>query len=232
MLQRFRHLGQTARNHWRFVAFFSVGFLFLYYGTQLLAMVIKFGQFPNYMKGYDWLSNVRVIIESTPSWRDTLAIIKAEWLLELGYMNYDFGFGIAQWSLYIAPVKALAVMLLGAMLALLWVLLRRPAQVCETRKTPCAIAGGVGAAMASLSLLSLSWVVCCATPSWVVGLAILGLSASTSLMLEPAGIWLNSFGFFSLALVLFVAATPLKPLPKKSTAKSTAVPISPREQTI
>lgn len=182
----------------------GVGFTVFYYAILLLLMMIKFGQLPNYFTFYDWPGNVMRIIESTPSIIDILMIIKAEWLMEVGFMNYEFGMGIAEWSLFVSPAKALATLLLGATLTLLLIMVRSTS-VCTPAKKSTAIAGGIGAAFASVSLMSLSWVVCCATPTWIVGLAILGLGVSTSIWLEPAGIYLNLIGFS----MLFVAVLML-----------------------
>jgi hypothetical protein len=60
----------------------------------------------------------------------------------------------------------------------------------------------------ALTSITMSWVVCCATPTWVVGLAIMGLGVSTSLWLEPLGTWLSYAGFAALLVGVFVAAGP------------------------
>jgi hypothetical protein len=52
----------------------------------------------------------------------------------------------------------------------------------------------------------MSWVVCCATPTWVVGLAIMGLGVSTSLSIEPVGFWLNALGFILMIIALFMVS--------------------------
>ena len=52
-----------------------------------------------------------------------------------------------------------------------------------------------GAAMVGLSSATLSWVVCCATPTWVVSLAMMGMSASLALWLEPVGDLITIAGF-------------------------------------
>lgn len=194
MLTSWRSIGKSVRDKWPLLLLTGIGFTLIYYAILLLLMMIKFGQLPNYFTLYDWPENVMRIIESTPSIVDMLMIIKAEWLVEVGYMNYEFGMGIAEWSLFVSPAKALATLLLGATLALLLITVRS-AQVCASTKRSSTIAGGIGAAFVSISLMSLSWVVCCATPTWIVGLAILGLGVSTSIWLEPAGIYLNLVGF-------------------------------------
>jgi hypothetical protein len=52
----------------------------------------------------------------------------------------------------------------------------------------------------------MSWVVCCATPTWVVGLAMLGLGVSTSLSIEPVGFWFNAFGFILMVVALYMVS--------------------------
>ncbi|HSX84886.1 MAG TPA: hypothetical protein VLE50_05740 [Cellvibrio sp.] len=211
---RYRDIYQTVNDHWLFLLATSVGFTLFYYAGLLLLMMLKFREFPNYFTVYDWTENVAHIVKSTPSVADTIMIIKAEWLLEIGYMNYEFGLGIAEWSLYISPAKAIAVMLLGMLLALL-LMLARSVAACTSAKKSTVFVGGIGALLASLSLMSLSWVVCCATPTWIVGLAILGLGVSTSLWLEPAGIWLNLIGFMALSLAIVTLART-SPQPRES----------------
>lgn len=212
MLNGWRNIYAIVRQEWLFLLGISVGFALCYYGVLLALMMIKFQQLPNYYTLYDWPQNVALIIDSTPSLSDMVMIIKAEWLLEVGFMNYEFGMGIAEWSLYVSPAKVLATLFLGALLALLFLLARRAA-VCAAKKKSGVLAGGIGAVLASLSLMSLSWVVCCATPTWIVGLAILGLSVSTSLWLEPAGVWLNLVGFSALAIAIFALARTSRPFP-------------------
>lgn len=180
-----------------------------YYVMLLGGLIARFQHLPNYAKGYDWLANVANIIASTPSIRDMLTIIVDEWVLEVGFMNYDFGRGIAEWSLFLAPAKIVVVMALGALLATHFVLLRAKNRVCSATISRAARAStGIGAACVALTSMTLSWVVCCATPTWVVGLTILGLGASTSLWLEPLGTWLSYVGFVALLLGVFIATSP------------------------
>ena len=46
-----------------------------------------------------------------------------------------------------------------------------------------------------LAVQRASWVVCCATPTWVVSLAMMGMSASLALWLEPLVIFITITGF-------------------------------------
>lgn len=183
-----------------------------YHLALMASLIAKFQHLPNYVKGYDWFSNVRTIIVSTPSIKDTLAIIADEWVLEIGFMNYDFGIGISEWSLFLAPAKMVVVMALGALLATHYTLLRAQPQACSAAMSRVSSAStGLGATCVALTSITMSWVVCCATPTWVVGLSIMGLGVSTSLWLEPLGIWLSYAGFATLLVGLFLAAGPVKP---------------------
>jgi len=186
----------------------------IYYTMLMASLVIRFGNLPNYITFYDWGRNVMRILESTPSLNDSISIIKDEWLLEIGYMNYDFGTGISEWSLFIVPVKVIIVTVLGALVATNFLLLRSPrvcpkdisiqASTLQTRASGTAT--GLGAALVATASVSLSWVVCCSTPTWVVGLSMLGLGASTALWLEPLGSWLNAAGFLILVSVCLILA--------------------------
>ena len=188
----------------------TLGGVSLYYSLLLISAMVRFGQLPNYINIYDWWGNVIRILQSTPSMHDSLSIIKDEWLLEVGYMNYDFGMGISEWSLFLVPIKVLGVAALGALVATNFLLLRRRKQ-CQPFSSSLAAgasgtATGLGAGLVSLTSISLSWVVCCSTPNWVVGLAMLGLGVSTSLWLEPLGTWINALGFILLLSACFWVA--------------------------
>jgi hypothetical protein len=60
---------------------------------------------------------------------------------------------------------------------------------------------------------TLTWVVCCATPSWIVGLAMLGMSSSLALWLEPFGKIINVLG---LILVVWIILLQLKSIAAKT----------------
>jgi hypothetical protein len=179
----------------------AVAFPLAFHATLLASLVVRFGDLPNYVTGYDWLRNVGRIIESTGSPRDALSIALDEWLLEVGYMNHDYGLGISEWSLALIPHKMLLVVLAGLLVALNVVLLAR-----RRDRGAGALATGVGAACAVTGSVTLFWVVCCATPTWSVGLAMLGIVGSTTaLLLDPFGTWIALAGF----LILLVAAIAL-----------------------
>ena len=175
----------------------TAGFVLIYYLFLLAMMVIRFDNLPNYVTFYDYIGNVFTILRETPDILDTLPIIRDEWLLEIGFMNYDYGHGISEWSLNIIPsyliLQCLAGMMVGAAIVL-WIDLgaAKFSPKCQIRD---ASAVGGGAFLVGFTSATLSWVVCCASSTWVVSLAMLGLSASTALWLEPAGLILSMTGF-------------------------------------
>lgn len=163
---------------------------------MLAALVVRFGDFPNYWTFYNWPENVIEIVRATPAVSDMVPIILDEWLLEVGFMNYDFGHGIAEWSMSVQPAKLVVVLFLGALLGTVLVLAKRDVAVCSrAASTGARTTAGLGAGMVAVTSLTMTWVVCCATPSWVVGLAMLGVGVSTALWLEWAGPWLSFAGF-------------------------------------
>ena len=180
----------------------------MYYVALMIALIVRFQRLPNYANLYDWIFSIQHIWQSTPSSIDALTIMKDEWLLEVGFMNYDFGFGISEWSLFIAPFKVLGIMVLSGVIATNYLLLRNAGHSCSSAKTRfVSLTTGFGATFVSLASITMSWVVCCSTPTWIVGLAIMGLGVSTSLWLEPVGIWVNIFGYGFLLVSLFLAAS-------------------------
>lgn len=186
----------------------AIAFSLLYYLILMMALVIRFENLPNYLNVYEWAFNMKRIWLSTPSWFDTLNIMKDEWLFEIGFMNYDYGTGISQWSLFIAPAKVLGVIFLGVLLSANYLLLRTHNRVCSKGALRGAgLATGLGGTFVSLASITMSWVVCCSTPTWVVGLAMMGLGVSTSLWLEPVGIWVNIIGYMLLLASIYVATS-------------------------
>lgn len=185
----------------------ACGMAFALFGQllQMILLVIRFGELPNYIINYDWIAGVITIVQSTPSFKDMLPIIFEEWWIEIGFMNYDYGNGISEWSLNVIPSRLVIMSLLGAMLATLILLRRKTA--CQTTDSPATLVGaGVGTMLIYATSVAMSWVVCCATPSWVVGLAMLGLSVSLSLALEDLGPTLLYSGFALLTLCIFLTS--------------------------
>ncbi len=178
------------------------GFVLIFHAVQLALLVVRFGHLPNYVTVFDWPHNIATIIRSTQSAQDMVSIILDEWILEFGYMNHDFGHGISEWSLVILPAKLLFVLVWAALLATDVVLICRAHRSCDA----AALAGGIaattaGALIAGVTSVTMTWVVCCATPSRVVGLTVLGGGVSTALAMQPIGAWL---AFSALAALLSV----------------------------
>jgi hypothetical protein len=180
-------------KRWRWLIIgFALGFPVVFYLLLLSIPVFRYGHLPNYVTAYDWITNVERIIRSTGSIRDMLPIILNEWLLEIGYMDMDYGHGIAEWSLSLVPHKIALVSLTGALIGLnLGLMLDRPEVGSTTQE--CLRSGssgaltGVGALIAGLTNATLFSIACCSTPSWVGSLSILGVETSSVFALEPYG---------------------------------------------
>lgn len=186
-----------------------VGLTALYHLGLLVALIVRFGEWPNYLTFYNWPANVARIFASTPSWADAVAIARDEWLLEVGYINHKFGLGISEWSMTLVPLKIAQVVLLGILVATISVLAARRACMCRglAQRGALALSAGTGALSVGLTATTTSWVVCCATPTWIVSLAMLGMSVSTAIWLEPIGPWLSLAGFaMLLGTVLLLSA--------------------------
>jgi hypothetical protein len=170
----------------------AIVFPFAFYLTLLAILVVRFGHLPNYVTPYDWFGNVLRIIASTGSVTDMVPIILDEWLLEIGYMNYDYGHGISEWSLSIIPHKFAILMVIGGLIGVNLALLADQNPV-GTMTQQCAkaarsgIIASIGTLCASVTSITLFSVVCCATPTWVASLAVLGVGTSTAFALEPYG---------------------------------------------
>ncbi|MCV3273299.1 hypothetical protein [Roseobacter sinensis] len=208
-----RTLWTDLRANWKTMVVHGLIFALVFQVFMMLALILRFQAFPNYVTFYDWIGNVSWIVQSTPAWSDILPIIWEEWLIEIGKMNYDYGTGISEWSLNVVPSRLLVLFALGAMVSLCLALLRRDS--CEAgASTTLRATTGFGALLVAMTNATMSWVVCCATPSWVVGLAMLGLGVSTSLALETMGPVLSGAGFGLLfALILVLAWRKCRPAP-------------------
>ena len=154
-----------------------------YYAALLGAMMLRFTVIPNYGHVYDAPSAYWTIWTSTPSTRDALRIMADEPLFELGYAMPEFG--IAEWSLTVTLPNLLRVSLVAGLLACfaLLVAASRRAGCPTSRRSAVAASGGAG--VLALCSASLTWVVCCATPSWIVALSILGVGLSVADAVEP-----------------------------------------------
>lgn len=205
---RLATVARVARERWRTVLLSALAVLVLTTLVQLVALVVRFGNLPNYATLYDFPGNVWRIVRSTPAISDMPPIIADEWLVEIGYMNYDYGLGISEWALTLVPAKMVVVLFTGALVGLLIALLSARRACSRTARVTASAAGGAGASLIAFTSLTMSWVVCCATPNWVVGLAMMGLGTATSLWLEPIGGWVTLAGFAFLAVAIARAAAP------------------------
>jgi hypothetical protein len=186
------------------IAAFAIGFPIVFYLALLAILVIQYGHLPNYMTRYDWIANVLRIIHGTRSISDMVSISMDEWLLEIGYMDYAYGHGIADWSLSIIPHKLAIMSLAGALIGLNVVLLceRQAARTVSQQCVQACRSGfltSLGALCAGLTSATVFSVACCAVPSWAGSLAVLGVETSLAFALEPFGPAASILGLVALA---------------------------------
>jgi hypothetical protein len=199
----------------------TLGFTVLYHLGLLASASLSTGHLPNYIRFYDWPANVLRIIHSTPAASDMLSIISDEWLIETGAMNYHYAHGIAEWSLAVMPTHVAMTLLLAALVATMILLLRRSRDYCPIAERGAgATATGVGALFVGTANITMTWVACCAAPSWVVGLSLVGIETSSAFALLPYGGALSGAGFAMLAATIYWLAwrcVPREPalLPKE-----------------
>ena len=190
---------------WRWLGM-TLGFTVLYYVLLLVFTMLRFWEVPNYVVFHDTFHVYSLIISGTPSWLDALPIMMAEPWFEAGYKNPNY-YGVATWSYMLIPPKMLLVLLMGMCLATFFILKRQVA--CRKGKvddSKSATAAGIGTTFISLTSATLTWVVCCSTPSWSVALAMLGMSASLALWLEPIGNLLMIVGLVLLGVAIYYQA--------------------------
>ena len=204
----------------------TAAFTLGYYLLLMASLVLRFGNLPNYATAYNWPGNVWTIIRSTPSLRDMPPIIAEEYLLEFGYMNYDYGLGISEWALNILPFKVMLMLVLSGLLSANLLLLRSKTACSSGTRLRSGAATGLGAGFVAVTSATMSWVVCCATPTWIVGLSMLGLGVSTAFYFEPLGPWLTSAGYLLLAVSMLTLAAP-DAEPETSDLKSVQSPDIP-----
>ena len=167
---------------------------------QLALLIWRFQALPNYLTVHDWPGNIARIVRMTPSITDMISIMLDEWLIEIGSMSFVYGRGIAEWSFVVMPAKAVVFLMIALLLATNVVLLRAVRKTCPLSirvGTSVGVAGG--ALMAGVASMTITWVVCCAAPTWIVGLAVLGVSVVTAFALQPFGGWLTLIGLVLLA---------------------------------
>jgi hypothetical protein len=223
-IKTFGVMWETAREHRLLLLVTTVSFVIIYYLILLAIVVVRIGSLPNYAVLYNWPADVLNIIRSTPSVWDMLPIINNEWIFETGYKNYDYGHGIAEWSLAIIPPKVLVVTILGAMSTLSVLLLRRARNRCNVgTRGAGAAAAGLGSFLIAMTNVTLFWVSCCSTATWVVGLSLLGLETATAYVLLPYGTAISLAGFaLLLATNYFLASQCVPRPPRPLTASKTA----------
>lgn len=188
-------VASTVARRWRSWLVISVGFLVLYELGLVLAMVARFGEWPNYYTVYDLFESCALVLERTPALQDTIPILLSQPVFEAGYKNPRY-YNIAEWSFMLMPAKMLLVFVVGGLLATFAVLrVEARRRACDAKPLSGAAASAAfGAGLVGLTSASLSWVVCCATPSWVVSLAMLGVSTPIALALRPAGTLITATG--------------------------------------
>jgi hypothetical protein len=185
----------TGLVRWRLsILAFAVGFPIVFYLLLLGVLIVKYGYMPNYITRYDWIGNVLRIIHHTPSVSDMVPIILNEWLLEIGHIDYDYGHGVADWSLSIVPHKLAIMSLAGALIGLnVTLLLERQTAHPQTLSQQCVLAcrsgflTSLGALCAGLTSATVFSVACCAVPTWAGSLTILGVETSLAFAIEPYG---------------------------------------------
>jgi hypothetical protein len=183
-----------------------------FYIGQLLLLRYRFGHWPNYVTFYDWPANVLRIIRHTPSIWDTISLARDEWLFETGYLNMNYGRGIAEWSMTIIPEHLIYVCLLGILIATNLVLLLEQKYPTNPLCAPCAgAATGVGGSLLGLANVSLTWALCCGSPNWAVALTFMGFGSTAALWLVPYGPILAWTGF---VLLLVPPMLLLRGLPR------------------
>lgn len=176
------------KQYWKVLLSTSIGFVVLYYSGLLLLTMLRFGEVPNYVEFHPVFHVYGLILEGTPSLLDAIPIFMGEPWFETGYKNPAY-YGVATWSFMLIPPKMLLVLLMGILLGIfVATILHGKDRGCQLKTDKrFYAAAGVSSTFISLTSATLTWVVCCATPTWSVALAMLGMSASLALWLEPLG---------------------------------------------
>jgi hypothetical protein len=207
---------------WLWVMVVAVFFV-AFNGAQLALLMVRFEAWPNYMTVHDWPANVAGIVRATPAISDMIPIILDEWLVEVGRLNYSFGRGIREWSFVLIPGKAVVVLAIAMLVATNLVLLRTAWNTCGvSARLGSSAATGAGAVVAGLAATTITWVVCCAAPTWVVGLSVMGLGVTTALALQPLGglLW-----FLGVSVLVMGAFLLLRQLSGRS-SRDTIIPVT------
>lgn len=178
----------------RSVAAGATGLVIGYYALLLGGAVARFGALPDYIRLHDWPQNVWSVLTGFPTLEQAIPVALREPLLEVGHSVPDLP--MAEWSVQVLPPNLVIVTLVAALLAIHWRLARNH---CHPGGAILAAGGSVATALTSASL---SWIACCAAPSWIVILAMLGLWIPTALSLEQYGPLAAATGLISLVLGL------------------------------
>ncbi|MBI3918947.1 MAG: hypothetical protein HY322_18300 [Betaproteobacteria bacterium] len=192
-------------------AVYALGFVAAYHALLLVAMVLRFGHAPNFIKVYDIVDAYRLTFTGTPSLRDAFGIAIGEPWLDVGYMSPQWN--MAEWSLMILPPQFVLICVTGCLLATFGVLHAARSAQCSRAPTGSALTAAIGAGLAGMANATLFWVVCCATPTWIVGLAMLGVSVSVAFMLQPIGPLLTAGGVALLVWAIVIQLRSIAPLP-------------------
>ena len=192
-------------------AFYAFGFVAAYHALLLAAMVLRFGHAPNFIKVYDVADAYRLTFAGTPSLRDAFGIAIGEPWLDVGFMSPQWN--MAEWSLMILPPQFALISVTGCLLATYGVLHAARHARCGRRSAGSTLTAAIGAGLAGVANATLFWVVCCATPTWIVGLAMLGVSVSVAFMLQPIGPLLTAGGVALLVWAIIVQLRSIAPLP-------------------
>jgi hypothetical protein len=192
-------------------AVYALGFVAAYHALLLVAMVLRFGHAPNFIKVYDIADAYRLTFAGTPSLRDAFGIASGEPWLDVGYMSPQWN--MAEWSLMILPPQFALIAVTGCLLATCGVLHAARSARCSRRSTGSTLTAAIGAGLAGVANATLFWVVCCATPTWIVGLAMLGVSVSVAFMLQPIGPLLTAGGVALLVWAIVIQLRSIAPPP-------------------
>jgi hypothetical protein len=208
----------SMRRHRGLIVGYALLFPIGFYLLLLAMLVVRYGDLPNYITSYNWPANIWRIVESTGSLADIVVIAADEWLIEIGVMNYDYGNGIADWSLSVLPHKLVILMLAGALIGLnvaVLLDLTAPAtpglQALQAGAGLLASFGALGASVTNATVFS---VVHCATPSWVGSFAVLGLDQYDLFPIEPYGPLICTAGLVALIVsAMLIVASDCTALP-------------------
>jgi len=199
------------REHWvRWLltaVVLTVGFELLLIGT----LMIRFEAVPNYLTNYDLFGNYQLIISGTPDLHDTLQLLAAEPWMEIGYKAPDY-YGIAEWSLMLMPAKLLNIFVVSLLLSTSHLLMSAAKKLpCPTTARRYAFGvSGFGSALLYLTNVTATWVVCCATPTWVVMFTMLGLSSSVALSIQPFGIAVGGIAMVIMLVAILYQARSIQ----------------------